>query len=76
MCVQGPRKCRKLAGSVLGVVDARHHGPFETDSSIFGPFVCLKGLREFSEWIGAIDWSELVADLVMRRVQRDGQAHR
>ena len=64
------------SGRVLRpVVDVVDEGPLEGEAPTGGGDVRLAGIGQFSQWVAPIQRDQLVAQVVVRRMQRHRQVH-
>ena len=67
---------RQLDRVALPVVDAVDQGPFDGEAPPAGRHVLGAGLGQHGQRIAPVDRDELVAQLVVGGMERDGQVHR
>ena len=75
MGAQGAGERRQLCRIAAPVVDAVDHGPLNGETPAAGGHVVRTGGGQHVERIAAVDGHELVAQLVVGGVERDGEVH-
>jgi len=70
------RVAREFFDIAVAIVDAVDERPLEAESTSGGIHPEQTGLVQPFEWITAIEWDQLAARLVVRRVEADGEGER